>query len=149
MDDHRKGHQSALRRGRYSSAGQIYHITTATRDRAPLFSDFVLARIVIHSMREVHQQRLADTLAFVIMPDHMHWMMQLGEGMPLSLVIKQMKALSSLRAGKRLWQEGFYDHALRRDEEVVEVARYVVANPLRAGLVKRLGDYPHWDAIWL
>jgi hypothetical protein len=29
------------------------------------------------------------------------------------------------------------------------MARYVVANPLRAGLVKRLGDYPLWDAIWL
>jgi len=149
MDDHRTGHQSALRRGRYSCAGQIYHITTATRGRAPLFLDLTLARTVIHSMREVQQQCLADTLAFVIMPDHLHWLMQLGERMPLSMVIKRMKASSSLRANKRLWQEGFYDHALRRDEDVVQVARYIVANPMRAGLVARLGDYPHWDAIWL
>ena len=28
-------------------------------------------------------------------------------------------------------------------------ARYIVANPLRAGLVKQIGDYPLWDAIWL
>jgi len=29
------------------------------------------------------------------------------------------------------------------------VARYVVANPMRAGLVKQIGDYPLWDAIWV
>jgi hypothetical protein len=38
---------------------------------------------------------------------------------------------------------------LRQDEDVARVARYVVANPLRAGLVKRIGDYPLWDAAWL
>ncbi|MBB5859537.1 hypothetical protein GGR69_001194 [Xanthomonas arboricola] len=29
------------------------------------------------------------------------------------------------------------------------MARYLIANPLRAGLVARVGDYPFWDAIWL
>jgi len=29
------------------------------------------------------------------------------------------------------------------------MARYIVMNPKRAGLVERVGDYPHWDAIWL
>jgi len=31
----------------------------------------------------------------------------------------------------------------------METALYIVANPLRAGLVERLGDCPHWDAVWL
>ncbi|MNO00306.1 hypothetical protein D3C81_2201730 [compost metagenome] len=51
--------------------------------------------------------------------------------------------------GRPLWQRGFHDHALRREEDLAAVARYVVANPLRAKLVPRLGDYPHWDAVWL
>ncbi|BAU72594.1 Transposase [Metapseudomonas furukawaii] len=58
-----------------------------------------------------------------------------------------MNALRN-RSG-RLWQKGFHDHALRSDEDVKTVARYVVANPLRAGLVERLADYPFWNAIWL
>jgi hypothetical protein len=29
------------------------------------------------------------------------------------------------------------------------IARYIVGNPLQAGLVDRIGDYPHWDAVWL
>ncbi|MFP3408382.1 transposase, partial [Pseudomonas sp. SIMBA_065] len=48
-----------------------------------------------------------------------------------------------------IWQPGYQDHALRREERLVHVARYIVANPLRAGLVKSVRDYPHWDAVWL
>jgi putative transposase len=29
------------------------------------------------------------------------------------------------------------------------IARYIVANPLRAGLVAKVGDYALWDACWL
>ena len=48
-----------------------------------------------------------------------------------------------------VWQQGFHDRALRREDDLVKVARYVVANPLRAGLVRKYGDYPLWDAIWV
>jgi len=36
-----------------------------------------------------------------------------------------------------------------KSEDLMKVARYIVANPLRAGLAGHLADYPHWDAIWL
>ena len=49
----------------------------------------------------------------------------------------------------RFWQDGFHDHALRKEENVIEAARYIVANPLRAGLVSSVADYPHWDAVWV
>jgi hypothetical protein len=48
-----------------------------------------------------------------------------------------------------LWQRGFHDHALRQDDDLAAAARYVIANPVRRGLVKRVADYPHWDAVWL
>ncbi|MFB6261862.1 MAG: transposase, partial [Thiohalorhabdaceae bacterium] len=51
--------------------------------------------------------------------------------------------------GSPVWQPGFHDRAIRREEDLEAVARYVVANPLRAGLVDRIADYPHWDAAWL
>jgi hypothetical protein len=35
------------------------------------------------------------------------------------------------------------------EEDLAQIARYVVLNPVRAGLVRRVGDYPHWDAAWL
>ena len=54
-----------------------------------------------------------------------------------------------LRSQGQVWQKGFHDHALRRGGDLLKTARYVVANPLRAGLAKDLGDYPLWDAVWL
>ncbi len=88
------------------------------------------------------------------MPDHFHWLVEL-EKCSLSSLMRQTKSLttrevnlSTARLGP-LWQQGYHDRALRRDEDLVKMARYVVANPLRAGLVKRLGDYPLWDAIWV
>jgi len=97
----------------------------------------------------------SDTLAFVVMPDHFHWLFALGDGNQLAPLVKSVKSFSARRINLilgdsgRVWQPGFHDHALRRDEDVAQVARYVVANPLRAGLVERLGDYPLWDAAFL
>ena len=88
------------------------------------------------------------------MPDHMHWLVQL-QGRSLDELMRRIKCNSARRINQQLgrqgalWQEGYHDRALRREEDVLSAARYIVANPLRAGLVKRLGDYPLWDALWL
>lgn len=89
------------------------------------------------------------------MPDHAHWLIQLGDNANLAACVNRFKGSStrSIRtlfgSGRVVWQRGYYDHARRKDELVETVARYIVANPLRAGLVTSVGDYPFWDAVWL
>nr|EPB97991.1 hypothetical protein L321_00197 [Pseudomonas plecoglossicida NB2011] len=61
-----------------------------------------------------------------------------------SHVLRKAGALSA-----PVWQAGYHDRALRREEDVVMAARYIIANPLRAGLADKVGDYPHWDAVWV
>jgi len=78
----------------------------------------------------------------------LHWLLRLQQG-SLSDSVGRIKSISAKRLGGPIWQAGFHDRALRREEDLPSVARYVVANPLRAGLVTRVGLYPHWDAIWL
>ena len=39
--------------------------------------------------------------------------------------------------------------AVRREEDLKMIARYIVTNPIRAGLVQKVGDYPLWDATWI
>ena len=88
------------------------------------------------------------------MPDHVHLLLQLKKG-NLSEVVQKLKSVSAIKLNKaigrkgRFWQPGFHDHALRKEECVKSIARYIVANPLRAGLVKNLRQYPFWNAIWL
>src|SRR5690606_22779756 len=100
--------------------------------------------------------RDSGMIAWVLMPDHAHWLLQLGSGAGLSELVGTLKSASSRavsRAGGpsgRLWAPGFHDRALRDDQSLIAVARYIVANPLRAGLVERIGDYPFWNApgVW-
>lgn len=44
--------------------------------------------------------------------------------------------------GHRLWQRYFYEHVLRDEETTESAVRYVLANPVRAGLAKEPGKYP-------
>ena len=149
-----RGHR-ALRRGRVSLAGQVYHVTVATRGRAPWFTDFETACEAVRGFLRPSVLGDAVLLAWVLMPDHAHWLLQPGGGMTLETVVGRMKSASSVRAnrvlGRRgpLWQPAFHDRALRREDDLRTVARYIVANPLRAGLAGRIGDYPFWDCVWL
>jgi len=141
-----------LRRGRFSEPGRLYLVTTVTHRRAPLFQQLKAARTVIRHVQTRPGE--FDTLAWVLMPDHLHWLLQL-ESAGLARVVHGFKSCSSaalIKAGLacgQVWQAGYHDRALRRWDDVRIAARYIVANPLRAGLVDRVGAYPHWDAVWL
>ncbi|MDH0305318.1 MULTISPECIES: transposase [unclassified Pseudomonas] len=143
-----------LRRGRFSEPGRLYLLTTTTRDRKPLFADFNLARVVVNQMRLCDQQHACRTLAWVLMPDHVHWLVELGHAR-LSTLMCAFKSRSSNALyrecveRRHIWQTGYHDRALRREEDVKAVARYIVANPIRAGLAKHVGEYSHWDCVWL
>jgi REP element-mobilizing transposase RayT len=141
--------------GRRSIPNQVYHVVASTADRCPLFEDLYCARQVVLSLRWLQDEGHARTLAFVVMPDHLHWLMRLHASRTLSSVVRSMKSVSANRINAKrnvataVWQAGFYDSAIRRDEDLQAVARYIVANPLRGKLVNTLRNYPHWDAIWL
>ncbi len=145
----------ALRKGRHSLHHGVYCITTVTRDRHPLFTDIHSARLLIRELRRLHEEGKVISLAWVVMPDHLHWLIQLNDHWSLSTAVKTIKARSALTINRYLgqhesvWQRAFYDHAVRKDEDIRQFARYIVANPLRAGLVRDIGDYPHWDCIWM
>ncbi|RON11352.1 transposase [Pseudomonas brassicacearum] len=143
-----------LRIGRYAEQNRIYLLTTNTLDREPVFEEFALGRLIVDQFRSAQDQGWANSLAWVVMPDHFHWLIELQFG-SLSELMQKTKSLSPRAVNRAtgckgsLWQQGYHDRALRREEGLVELARYVVANPLRAGLVERLGDYPLWDAVWV
>lgn len=145
----------ALRRGRASCPGTAYLITTITRDRQPVFSHFPAGCAAARCFETPTLLRDSHMLAWVLMPDHAHWLIQLGEVDSLAALVNRLKSSSSRLAGKcagthrGIWVAGFHDHGLRSEEDLQGVARYIVANPLRAGLVRRIGDYPFWNAIWL
>jgi len=118
-----------LRKGRFSQTGLVYHITTATKNRAPYFESLGNGRKVVQQFMALQDQGMAETLCYVLMPDHLHWLMVLQSG-TLPETMRILKGRSARAIGKPIWQ-----------------ANYHV--PLRANLVSRIGDYSLWDAVWL
>jgi REP element-mobilizing transposase RayT len=112
--------------------------------------------LVIRALKFQHDGGRARSLAYVLMPDHLHWLVVLAEGSDLGGLMESVKGFTARRinelrgtSSESVWQPGFHDRALRKEDDVRTAARYLVANPLRAGLVQEIGDYPHWDAQWL
>lgn len=144
-----------LRKGRVSLPGHSYLVTAVTNNREPLFSDLSTGRLAVNTIRASDEEGLCRTLAFVVMPDHVHWLLELKQGRSLTQMVKIFKGRTATRLAKqfgqsfKVWQPSFHDQAVRTDESLVEMARYIVMNPVRAGLVKHIGDYPLWDSIWL
>jgi REP element-mobilizing transposase RayT len=147
-------HSASLRQGRVSEIGRAYLLTTVVEGRRHLFADWRLGRLVVAEMRAEQDAGRVESLAWVLMPDHLHWLVVLRQG-DLETLMRRVKSRSAIainvssQTEGRVWQKGYHDHAARMEEDLQGMARYVVANPLRAGLVQSLRDYPLWDAVWL
>lgn len=79
------------------------------------------------------------------MPDHVHLLLGAADSSFLPNFIKDFKQRTGYAFrqsyGKPLWQKSYHDHILRAEEDCEAVASYILANPVRAGLVERPTDY--------
>ena len=113
-------HGGELRKGRHSQPNQIYLLTSVSYQRRPVFADFHLGRVVVNAMRHHDLVGNTETLAYVVMPDHFHWLLSLGSHFDLPRLMASLKGYTARRIKERidlggdpLWQEGYHDHALR------------------------------------
>jgi len=140
-----------------SIPNQLYLVTTVCHGRQRHFVDWTVASAVCATLAVPGLWRGSVLQCWVLMPDHLHVLVALGNGETISHLMRRVKAVTSRVAttsgaattGKGVWEHGFHDHALRHEDAVIDVARYIVANPVRAGLVTSVRAYPFWDAVWL
>jgi REP element-mobilizing transposase RayT len=82
------------------------------------------------------------------MPDHLHVILfgQTDEARPKA-AIEGFKKSSAIWLARHCpdvrWQEGFHDRIIRDHKEWQNKIRYILNNPVRAGLVSTFEDYPH------
>ena len=133
MDPPRRGH-AALRVGRCCLPNHAYLLTTVCARRARRFVDFEDACCVARVMSDATTWCDARLVCWVLMPDHWHGLVVLGGKSTLADLMRLAKGRSSraIQTPGRLWSPGFFDRALRGDEDLRVAARYVIANPLRA-----------------
>lgn len=128
-----------------------YHVVTVTRVRQPLLVDDV-ATETVRLVRDTSEHMQFELLSFVVMPDHVHLLVQ-GRNDDSSLVrfVQRFKQLTGYafqqRTGDELWQRSFYDRIVRKNDDVAAMARYIVQNPERVGLVQPGIRWPHAGGV--
>jgi putative transposase len=152
-NDFRETGTRSLRRGRVSTCGRIYLITFVTSGRKAWFSDMEAARSACRALVDPRIWTRSRLLAWVLMPDHWHGLIELGEE-DLSRLVGRLKSNVARRvreAGRLcepVWARGFHDRALRHEDDIFDVASYVIHNPVRAGLASTPSGYCHWATVW-
>jgi putative transposase len=125
-----------------------YLVTFCVKDRQPVFSERRNAHSACHAILRCRTQNLYHLYAYCVMPDHVHLAIRLADkGMHISRVVGVLKSaiLYDVRQwviGFR-WQRGFHDRLVRKGDVSTDIIRYVLQNPMRAGLVRADEQYPY------
>jgi REP element-mobilizing transposase RayT len=125
-----------------------YFLTICCDRRRPLFTDPAARELVLTQLRSTSNAHAFAIIVYCLMPDHVHLVME-GKADSCDLLefvrlFKQGTAYTwKQRTRDSLWQPSFHDHILRDGEATQDVVRYVLENPVRAGLVAAPQDYEH------
>lgn len=134
---------------------QAYFLTLGTLFRRPLFLDPEAARAVARSQADRSIWGRSRCMAWVLMPDRWQGLVLMDPAESLDPLVRRFKAITArgveprFRVNGWLWAKGYNQRPLEREEDLRAVARHLVANPVRAGLVRSVGAYPYWDSAWL
>jgi len=126
-----------------------YFMTVCTHHRRSILADASVVEILKGEWDGAWDRHGWAVGSYVVMPDHVHFFCTDGEqGTALSRFVGSWKEWSSKAIKKEcnieepIWQKGFFDHLLRSDESYSEKWNYVRNNPVRAGLVECMDEWP-------
>jgi putative transposase len=128
-----------------------YSLTFCTDQRQKHFvAAAPIDRVCTQILRAATQQHF-DVVAYCFMPDHLHLLVTgAQDNADLKAFVARAKQFSgfhwSKHADTRLWQRYGYERTLRGEEGTEETVRYLIANPIRAGLATNVNDYAWWGS---
>ncbi len=126
---------------------QRYFLTIATARRAHLLTRAAVVEPALSQIRRSATAHAFALIAWCFMPDHLHLVVEASSDdadcRAFAKLLKQLTGFQYRRLGEGcLWQRGYVDRVLRSDESTEDVVRYVLGNPVRAGLVRSICDWP-------
>ncbi|HXG55797.1 MAG TPA: transposase [Vicinamibacterales bacterium] len=124
-----------------------YSLTFCTERRAPLLRNPGLVDCVCAQILRAATLTGYAVVVYCAMPDHMHLLADgRNSGARLPGFVQRAKQLSGYYGqgliGRSFWQVGYHERVLRPSEDIRESVRYIVNNPVRAGLAAAPVAYP-------
>ena len=152
---------------RITGCGDLHFITFCCYQRRPLLASVRARNLAVQILREVRKRYGFALIGYVIMPEHVHLLINESARLKPEKVIQVFKQRVSRRMrGKkraargqleltflgedvgglrRFWQRRYFDLNIYTGSKVPEKLHYMHANPVRARLVQHPGDWP-WSS---
>ena len=92
--------------------------------------------------------------AWVVMPNHVHWLMTRSEDQKLEEILQSFKSYTAHEANKMLsqygkfWMDDYFDRHIRNERHFAATVRYIEQNPVKAKLCKKASDWPYSSAYF-
>jgi len=122
-------------------------ITICTHEKSPIFQNLKFGLFCIDLLKQLCNEGQFKIFAYCFMADHIHLLIQ-GDGSTSIIdLMRKFKSISTLKSREfgfsgRIYQPRFYDHFLKGEDDIEKHTRYILENPIRKGMVKRIQDYP-------
>ena len=114
-------------------------------DRLSYFTDLAFGARACTQLLETAARWAVEVIAYCFMPDHLHCLIEgktaTANSRKFAGVFRQVSGFH-FEGERSLWQEGYFDHVLRQEDDTGAVVKYIVLNPVRAGLCADPRDYP-------
>jgi len=137
--------------------GYKYYITIVTHERNPI----LVENITLLRESFVYAKTLFDFEIdeIVIMPDHLHMIIDVANAIEYPKIISSMKRYfskhceskyyDSMKQSKSrenagympIWQKRFYEHTIRDDKDYNQRVEYIQSNPVKHGYVDTIDDW--------
>lgn len=150
---------------RWYVPGGTYFFTVVTHQRRPILTTPVARKCLREAFRRVREKTPFETVAVVLMPDHLHTVWTLPpEDADYSGRwgrVKEAFTRAYLSAGgsegerdpsrvskreRGVWQHRFWEHVVRDENDLSRCVDYIHWNPVKHGLVARVAEYP-WSSF--
>lgn len=137
---------------RYYIPSSAVFITCVTHHRIPYFANAENIELLLVTIQDVQKIHPFTNIAYVILPDHFHWIIQpTGENHNFSSIMQSVKwnftrnykKANGIIASEIIWQRGFWDHIIRNDKDFSTHLDYIHWNPVKHDLVLKAEDYKH------
>jgi putative transposase len=131
--------------------GLVYHALNRGNNRQEIFSDDGDRQSFLEALDRTRSRYPFRLLGYCLMSNHFHLLVRPDAGQSISRILQSLTVAHTWQYHKRhgssghVWQGRFKSPVIQDDEHLLMVLRYIEANPLRAGLVTDLGDYP-WSS---
>ncbi len=160
------------RRGRkeFDKLGNTYFITTTVLNFIKIFPlNEKYYDILIETLKHVIKEHSATLIAYVFMPNHIHFIVYMPEGESISDLMRDFKKYTSFRIKKelesdnklyliekfkefsgtgnyKLWKDRFDSQIIVTEKVLTTKINYIHFNPVKAGLVSEMTNWKYSSA---